>query len=106
MKNSNIKNISKYQSEHKSYEFMIDGEKYTFDIFRGELRCKVSNKQMIKYSLSEITPQKVVEDKEYNCYKLVIKKGKNIAYNILNHDKTNLDNFYSDLIEAKQLYGY
>ena len=106
MKNSNIKNISKYQSEHKSYEFMIDNEKYTFDIFKGELRCKAYNKQMTKYSLSEISPQKVVEEKEDNLYRLVIKKGKKIIYNILNQDKANLENFYSDLVEAKQLYGY
>ena len=106
IKNSNIKNTSKYQSEHKSYEFNIDNEKFSFDIIKGELRCKPYNKNMIKYPLNEITPLKVVEDAEHSCYKLEIKRGKNIAFRILNPDKTNLDNFYFDLIEAKQLFGY
>ena len=61
---------------------------------------------MIKYPLNEISPQNVEEDVEHSCYKLEIKRGKNVAFNILNNDKTNLDNFYNDLMEAKQLFGY
>ena len=106
MKNSNNKNISKYQSEHKSYEFNFDNEKLSFDIIKGELRCKSNNKKMIKYPLNEISPQNVEEDVEHSCYKLEIKRGKNVAFNILNNDKANLDNFYHDLMEAKQLFGY
>ena len=97
IKNSNMKNTSKYQSEHKNYEFMIDNIKYSFDIIKGELRCKPYNKQMFKYSLTEISPQKVEEDKEHSCYKLEIKKGKKIIFTILNEDKVNLENFYFDL---------
>ena len=97
IKNSNIKNTSKYQSEHKNYEFMIDNIKYSFDIIKGELRCKPYNKPMFKYSLSEISPRKVEEDKEHSCYKLEIKKGKNVIFTILNEDKVNLENFYYDL---------
>ena len=101
IKDSNIKKTSKYQSEHKNYEFIIDNEKVSFDIINGELRCKRHNKKMIKYSLTDITPQKVEEDKENSCYQLIITKGKNIIFKILNQDKANLENFYFDLIEAK-----
>ena len=59
-----------------------------------------------KFPLNEITPQKVEEDKEHSCYILEIKKGKSVAFRILNQDKTNLENFYFDLIEAKKIFGY
>ena len=102
----NIKKTSKYQSEHKNYEFVNDNEKLYFEIIKGELRCKSNNKKMEKFPLNEITPQKVEEDKEHSCYILEIKKGKSVAFRILNQDKTNLENFYFDLIEAKKIFGY
>lgn len=106
IKDSNIKKTSKYQSEHKNYEFVNGDEKLYFEIIKGELRCKSNNQKMIKFSLNEITPQKVEEDKEHSCYKLEIKKGKNTAFTILNQDKQNLENFYFDLIAAKKEFGY
>ena len=106
MLDSNAKKTSKFQSEHKNYDFIIDNEKLSFDIIKGELRCKQNNKQMKKFQLNEISPQKVEEDKEHSCYKLEIKKGKNIAFRIINQDKTTLENFYNDLIEAKKICGY
>ena len=106
IKDSNIKKTSKYQSEHKNYEFVNGDDKLYFEIIKGELRCKPNNQKMVKFSLNEITPQKVEEDKEHSCYKLEIKKGKNIAFTILNQDKLNLENFYFDLIAAKKEFGY
>jgi hypothetical protein len=106
IKDSNIKKTSKYQSEHKNYEFVNGDEKLYFEIIKGELRCKSNNQKMVKFSLNEITPQKVEEDKEHSCYKLEIKKGKNTAFTILNQDKANLENFYFDLIAAKKEFGY
>ena len=104
IKDSNKKKTSKYQSEHKNYEFIIDNEKYSFDIIKEELRCKRHNKEMKKYPLSEITPQKVQEDKENSCYQLNIINGdNNIIFKILNQDKSKLENFYFDLIETKRL---
>ena len=49
MKDSNTKKTAGYQSEHKNYEFIIDNEKYYFDIIKDELRCKRHNREMIKY---------------------------------------------------------
>ena len=83
IKDSNIRKTSKYQSEHKNYEFIIVNEKEPFEIINGELRFKSHNKKMIKYSLSDITPQKVDEDKEKSFYQLIITKGKNIIFKIL-----------------------
>ena len=105
IKKNNIKNASKYQSERKNYEFIIDNEKYSFDIVKGELRVNPFNKKTIKLSLSEITPQEVEEDKDNSCYKFEIKKGKKVLFTILNKEKTNLENFYYDLKEAKSNFA-
>ena len=106
MKIENIKKISEYQREHKYYEFNINKEKYYFDIYQGQLRYKVDNNKNKSYELKEIFPQKVEEDKENSCYRLDIKRGKKIIFKILHHDKTYLDNFYTDIIKTKQQFGY
>ena len=106
MKIENIKKISEYQREHKYYEFNINKEKYYFDIYQGQLRYKVDNNKNKSYELKEIFPQKVEEDKENACYRLDIKRGKKVIFKILHHDKTYLDNFYSDIIKTKQQFGY
>lgn len=106
IKDSNIKKTSKYQNEHKNYEFINGDERLYFEIIKGELRCKPNNQKMVKFSLNEVTPLNVEEDKDHSCYKLEIKKGKNIVFTILNQDKSNLENFYFDLIAAKKEFGY
>ena len=106
MKIENIKKISEYQREHKYYEFNINKEKYYFDIYQGQLRYKVDNNKNKSYELKEIFPQKVEEDKENSCYRLDIKRGKKTIFKILHHDKTYLDNFYTDIIKTKQQFGY
>ena len=106
MKIDNIKKTSEYQREHKIYEFNINNENYYFDIYQGQLRCKINNGNNKSYELKNIFPENVEEDKEHSCYKLFIKKGKKIAFKLFHHDKTYLDNFYSDIVKTKQQFGY
>ena len=106
IKIENIKKTSEYQREHKIYEFNIDNENYYFDIYQGQLRCKINNENNKSYELNNIFPENVEEDKERSCFRLFIKKGKKIAFKLYHHDKTYLDNFYNDIIKTKQQFGY
>ena len=106
IKIENIKKTSEYQREHKIYEFNIDNENYYFDIYQGQLRCKINNENNKSYELNNIFPENVEEDKEPSCFRLFIKKGKKIAFKLYHHDKTYLDNFYNDIIKTKQQFGY
>ena len=106
MKIQNLKKTSEYQRDHKFYEFVINKEKYFFDIYQGQLRYKVNNSNNKSYDLKDIFPQKVEEDKENSCYKLDIKSGKNVLFRLLHQDKNYLDNFYADIMKTKQQFGY
>ena len=106
IKIGNIKKTAEYQREHKNYEFEINNKKYFFDIYQGQLRCKINNSNMKTYELNEIFPEKVEEDIENSCYKMFILKGQKIIYKIYSQDKNNLDNFYNDIIKTKQQFNY
>jgi hypothetical protein len=101
IKNHNVKNASKYQNEHKSYDFIVNGKKSSIEISKGKLRVHPYNESVMKVPLNEITPSKVTEDKENSGYKLEIKKGRKIIFNVFNEDKNVLNNFYHDLNENK-----
>ena len=106
IKIGNIKKTAEYQREHKNYEFEINNKKYFFDIYQGQLRCKINNSNMKTYELNEIFPEKVEEDRENSCYKMFILKGQKIIYKIYSQDKNNLDNFYNDIIKTKKQFNY
>ena len=101
IKNSNIKNASKYQNEQKTYDFIVNDKKSTVEITKGKLRVQPYNGKMIKVALNEINPLKVDEDRENSGYKLEIKKGKQIIFKVFHDDKNVLNNFYYDLKESK-----
>ena len=106
MKMENLKKTSEYQREHKNYEFDINKEKYFFDIYQGQLRCKTNNNNIKIYNLKDIIPQNVEQDNENSCYKLIIKKGDKVIFRIRTQDKLNLNNFYDDIIKTKKQFGY
>ena len=54
IKMNNFKKTSEYQKEHKNYEFIVNNEKCNFDITKGQLRYKLSNKAMDKISLKKL----------------------------------------------------
>ena len=106
MKTENIKKSLDYQREHKNYEFEINHQKYFFDIYQGQLRCKKNNSNIKTYELYEINPNNVEEDKEHSCYKIYIYKGNKLIYKIYSQDKNNLDNFYDDIIKTKKQFDF
>ena len=106
MKTENIKKSLDYQREHKNYEFEINHQRYFFDIYQGQLRCKKNNSNIKTYELYEIIPNNVEEDKEHSCYKMYIYRGNKLIYKIYSQDKNNLDNFYDDIIKAKKQFDF
>ena len=106
MKTENIKKSLDYQREHKNYEFEINHQKYFFDIYQGQLRCKKNNSNIKTYELYEINPNNVEEDKEHSCYKIYIHRGNKLIYKIYSQDKNNLDNFYDDIIKTKKQFDF
>ena len=106
MKTENIKKSLDYQREHKNYEFEINHQKYFFDIYQGQLRCKKNNSNIKTYEFYEINPNNVEEDREHSCYKIYIYRGNKLIYKIYSQDKNNLDNFYDDIIKTKKQFDF
>ena len=106
IKMNNFKKTSEYQKEHKNYEFIVNNEKCNFDITKGQLRYKLSNKAMDKISLKKIEPQNIEEDKENGLYKMDLKKKEKIIFTLISNDKNNLENFYNDIINEKKQLDY
>ena len=103
IKDSNDKKTSNNLNNHMIHEFMIRGEKHSYDITGGELRYKSNDNKIEKLPLSTIVPQKVVQSENNTDYLLEIKKGKKVALKVISEDKEELERFYEDLVKAKKL---
>ena len=103
IKDSNDKKTSNNLNNHIIHEFMVRGEKHSYDITGGELRYKSNDNKIEKLSLSSIVPQKVVQSDNNSDYILEIKKGKKVALKVISEDKEELERFYEDLTKAKKL---